>query len=266
MRYAFKFAYDGINFHGYARQPNVYTVEGAIINTLEILRLINNPKINRFGSASRTDKGVSALGNVIAFDCYYDLSIDVLKEINEELEDIWFYGFREVDQKFYPRFAKLRHYRYYLKVNDDFDFDAFLEGANLFTGERDFKNFCKPGEKRKTVREIKNIIVDKFGNLLSINFFAQTFVWQQVRRIVSALEKLGYHEIDINEVKMALEKPDERRFFGIARGENLVLVDVKYEFEFEFDEVFRGKVKEIEERVIERAMTDSLDRRKSFSR
>ena len=90
MRYAFKFAYDGINFHGYARQPNVYTVEGAIINTLEILRLINNPKINRFRSASRTDKGVSALGNVIAFDCYYDLSIDVLKEINEELDDIWF--------------------------------------------------------------------------------------------------------------------------------------------------------------------------------
>ena len=108
--------------------------------------------------------------------------------------------------------------------------------------------------------------MDKFGNLLSINFFAQTFVWQQVRRIVSALEKLGYHEIDINEVKMALEKPDERRFFGIARGENLVLVDVKYEFEFEFNEVFRRKVKEIEERVIERAMTDSLDRRKSFSR
>jgi len=41
---------------------------------------------------------------------------------------------------------------------------------------------------------------------------------------------------------------------------------VKYEFEFEFDEVFRGKVKEIEERVIERAMTDSLDRRRSSSR
>ena len=265
MRYALKFAYDGINFHGYARQPNVYTIEGAIINTLEILGLINNPKINRFRSASRTDKGVSALGNVIAFDCYYDLSIRILDEINEELDDIWFYGFKEVDQKFYPRFAKLRHYRYYLKVNNDFDFDVFLEGANLFTGEKDFKNFCKHDGKRKTIREIKNIIVDRFGNLLSINFFAQTFVWQQVRRIVSALEKLGYHEIDIDEVKLALEKPYERRFFGIARGENLVLVDVKYDFEFEFNEGFRRKAKEIEEKVIERAMTGNLDKRKFFS-
>ena len=264
MWYALKFAYDGINFHGYARQPNVYTIEGSIINALEILGLINNPKINRFRSASRTDKGVSALGNVISFDCYYDLSRDILKEINEELNDVWFYGFKEVDQKFYPRFAKLRHYRYYLKVDDDFDFDLFLKGAELFTGERDFRNFCK-SDGRKTVREIKNIIIDRFDNLLSINFFAQTFIWQQVRRIVSALEKLGYHEIEIDHIKKALEKPEEKRFFGIAKAENLILVDIRYDFDFEYDEKLKSKIREIEDRVIERAMTDNSDRRRFFS-
>ena len=258
MRYALKFAYDGTRFHGYARQPNVYTVEGAIINALESLGLISNPKINRFRSASRTDKGVSALGNVIAFDCYYDLTIDILEDINDELRDIWFYGFRRVDQKFYPRFAKLRHYRYYLWINDDFDFDAFLEGASLFTGEKDFRNFCK-ADGRNTVREIKNIIIDKFENLLSINFFAQTFVWQQVRRIVSALEKIGYHEVGIDTVKKAIEKPEERRTFGIAKAENLLLVDVRYDFDFEFKSSIIERIPDLERRIIERSRPDSLD-------
>ena len=34
MRIAVKFAYDGRNFHGYARQPKMETIEGNIINIL----------------------------------------------------------------------------------------------------------------------------------------------------------------------------------------------------------------------------------------
>lgn len=264
MRYALKFAYDGFGFQGYARQPNLNTIEGSIINALERIGLINNPKVNTFRSASRTDKGVSALGNVIAFDCYYDLSKGILKDINKELKDVWFYGFKEVYQGFCPRFAKLRHYRYYMNVDDDFDFDLFLKGADLFTGKRDFRNFCKP-DTRKTIREIKNVIVERSYNLLSINFFAQTFVWQQVRRIVSALERLGYHEVDIGHIREALEKPDKKAFFGISRAENLILVDVKYDFDFEYERGFRKILVEIENKVIERAMTGSLGRRTSSS-
>ena len=34
MRLVIKFAYDGKKFHGYARQPNLKTVEGDLINNL----------------------------------------------------------------------------------------------------------------------------------------------------------------------------------------------------------------------------------------
>ncbi len=55
-----KFAYDGTKFYGYQRQPDKPTVEGEIISVLRDSGLDATIK-----SASRTDRGVSALGNVI---------------------------------------------------------------------------------------------------------------------------------------------------------------------------------------------------------
>ena len=66
MRIAVKFAYDGRIFHGYARQPHLKTVDGELINALMKYGIIHDTEESRFRSASRTDKGVSALCNVIA--------------------------------------------------------------------------------------------------------------------------------------------------------------------------------------------------------
>ncbi|HDO19859.1 MAG TPA: tRNA pseudouridine(38-40) synthase TruA [Thermoplasmatales archaeon] len=264
MRYALKFAYDGSSFHGYARQPNLVTVEGEIIRTLQELNLIVDTKTNKFRSASRTDKGVSAMGNVVAFDCYYDLSIDVLKDLNKNMHDIWMYGIRKVKPGFHPRrMALLRHYRYFLKIKEGFDVDRFLETASLFTGEHNFKNFARIEGRRNPVRKIENIFVEEINeDMLAIDFLAPTFVWQQVRRIISAMYNVAMGKVDINDVEYALKNPDERRFFGIAPPENLILVDVKFDFEFEFDENFVKKAREVEEKTIKRAMTDNLDRRR----
>ena len=68
MRIAVKFAYDGRKFYGFARQPRLKTVEENILNILVENGFIKDPKESHFRSASRTDKGVSALGNVIAFN------------------------------------------------------------------------------------------------------------------------------------------------------------------------------------------------------
>ena len=80
MRLAFKFAYDGRKFSGYARQPNLQTIEGELIKTLIQHGFIKDTKQSHFRSASRTDKGVSALGNVIAFntDCTKNIIIEEL--------------------------------------------------------------------------------------------------------------------------------------------------------------------------------------------
>ena len=44
MRVAIKFAYDGKEFNGYARQPNLKTVEGELIKSLAKHEIIENAK------------------------------------------------------------------------------------------------------------------------------------------------------------------------------------------------------------------------------
>ena len=144
MRIALKFAYDGHIFHGYARQPGLKTVEGEIISILVREEYIKNAKDSIFRSSSRTDKGVSALGNVIAFNT--DKPIDnILKQINTKTEEILFYGIKEVEPDFYPRYAKQRIYRYYLK-NNNFDMEKIISAASLFTGTHNFSNFARVEE------------------------------------------------------------------------------------------------------------------------
>jgi tRNA U38,U39,U40 pseudouridine synthase TruA len=63
-----------------------------------------------------------------------------------------------------------------------------------------------------------------------------------VRRIVSSLEKIGKKEITVDVIKTALES--RKRFdFGLAKSEPLILMDVKYDFDFEKDKRVIRKLK-----------------------
>jgi tRNA U38,U39,U40 pseudouridine synthase TruA len=75
--------------------------------------------------------------------------------------------------------------------------------------------------------------------------------------MVSALKRIGYNEIGLEQIRRALEKPEEKRYFGIARAENLILVDIKYDFEFEYEERLKRKVRKIEDRVIRNSLNIS---------
>ncbi len=63
MKFAFKIAYFGDNFHGSQFQPDQRTVEGEVIAALRRLG-VENPRLR---SAGRTDAGVHAYGQVISF-------------------------------------------------------------------------------------------------------------------------------------------------------------------------------------------------------
>ena len=53
-------AYDGTDFHGWAKQPGVRTVEGELQDALE--RVLGQPP--KLSVAGRTDAGVHAWGQV----------------------------------------------------------------------------------------------------------------------------------------------------------------------------------------------------------
>lgn len=224
MRVAIKIGYDGSHFDGFAMQPGKKTVEGEIIKRLKRTSIIEGRKEARFQYAARTDKGVSAFGNVIAFNCKGN-AIRVMRG----LKNIWLFGYAEVDEKFNPRYCRTKIYRYYLPAKT-IDIRKIKEAARLFVGEHDFSYFARI-DARNPVRRIDRIDVIKKEHIIKIDFEAPSFLWNQIRRIVAALMKYAEGEINIDDIIDALEK--RRRInFGVAPAENLVLLDVRYDFDF----------------------------------
>ncbi len=248
MRIALKFAYDGRKFHGYARQPQLKTIEGEIIKSLIKHSFIEDTKESCIRSASRTDKGVSALGNVIAFntDSYKER---IFQEMKEDLTDILVYGIKDVEQDFYPRYAKRRTYRYYLK-NENLEIDGVLSAAASFAGEYNFSNFARTEEFKDPVRTIDNIIVTNQDDFFIMDFYAQTFLWNQVRRIVSAIQKMGIGKIEKEQIIEALHNPNKKVDFGLASAEPLILRDIVYDFEFEYDKKLLNSLKDFEKNIV----------------
>lgn len=248
MRVAVKFAYNGKNFYGYARQPCLKTVEGELIKSLVKHGFIKDTNESRFRSASRTDKGVSALSNVVAF--YTNASKkSILTSLYKDLSSILVYGIKEVDPEFNPRYAKLRQYRYYL-LTDDLDIEKIMKTSACFTGEHNFSNFSKLESFKDPIRNIKNIIFKKKDDFLVIDFYAQTFLWHEVRKIMSALIKIGNGKLEKIQIIEALENPYKNVDFGLAPAEPLILKDIFYDFDFEYDKRQLTKLKLFEETIV----------------
>ena len=247
MRVVIKFAYDGRKFHGYARQPNLKTVEGELIKSLVKYVFIEDTKESFFRSASRTDKDVSALGNVVAFNT--DSSKKrILEGLSNEFSSILVYGIKDVEPDFNPRHAKLRHYVYYLPVAN-LDIEKIISTSACFTGEHNFSNFARLESFKDPVRTIDNIIFTLEDDFLIVDFYAQTFLWHQIRRIVSALIKVGSGKLEKEQIIVALQNPDKKVDFGLAEAEQLVLRDIIYDFDFEYDKKMLKELELLEEKI-----------------
>ena len=229
MRAAIKLAYDGAHFHGSQRQPKQRTVEGDLIAYLRKTKIIKDEKKANFQMACRTDKGVSAMGNVAAFDT----EDKGWPEKLDGLEDVWVRGTAKVDAEFNARHARLRWYRYFLP-DEGYNVDHMMRAARQFVGERDFTSFSKKDKSRdvEPVRSIDSIVIDRKAGAVVIDVRARAFLWNQVRRIVAALQAAELDDAAFEDIGKALEGR-KKVDFGVAPAEHLVLMDVEYGFGFE---------------------------------
>lgn len=247
MRIALKFAYNGQNFYGYARQPTLKTVEGEVIKILIKHGFIDDTKESRFLSASRTDKGVSALCNVVAFNSNYN-SKQILDYFKKESGEIIFYGISNVDEDFNPRYAKSRFYRYYI-LKQNLDVEKITKTLAAFTGTHDFTNFARIESFKNPVRKIENIVLTESKDYLIVDFFAPNFLWNQIRRIISAVKKVGSGKIDKQEVVEALINPEKVADFNLASAHPLLLKNIFYDFDFEYKSNYLDELDKLENKV-----------------
>jgi tRNA pseudouridine38-40 synthase len=241
-RVAVKIAYLGSEFVGSQIQPDVRTVEGEVLSNLMLLTNMSEDCID-LKCASRTDRGVNALGNVVVFNTTFDDDLVLLKALNAVTKGVFYRSVACVDGNFNPRHANERVYRYVLPVAG-IDIALAKQCAGLFTGEHDFVRFCK-ADGKTTVMNMRSVNVMKKDDTLVIEFISEYFLWNMIRRIVAAISSVGRNDATLKDIERALN--GETISFGIARPDALTLADVVYngiEFTTPAADMFDDRIEE----------------------
>lgn len=227
MRQALKVYYDGKNFFGSQRQPDKRTVEGELLKVLRKLKI----GVKDFKCACRTERGVSALGNVFASTC--DLK-PIPGAINSKLpRDIRVLAAREVDDKFNPRYRALgRTYKYFL-YDEGYSISRIKKAAKAFKGEHSFHNFAIL-EGRNPIRNIRDIEVKKANSFFIFTILGESFLWQMIRRMASVFKMAGDGQMTLGDIERLLSLEYQNKI-PPSPPENLVLWAVEYPFEFEHE-------------------------------
>src|ERR1035437_4699528 len=161
VRYRARVEYDGTDFAGFQVQPGARTVQGELEAALAT---ISGGSLIRVVAAGRTDAGVHAIGQVIAFN---DPKGRPAKELARALdallpEDVAIREVRRVPAGFHPRYAaRYREYRYTvwngprsplrerfaLGGRDPLDTAAMARGGAGLGGRHDFSSFGVGGRQ-----------------------------------------------------------------------------------------------------------------------
>jgi tRNA pseudouridine38-40 synthase len=225
MRVALKIAYDGRDFHGHQRQPVDRTVEGECLVALKAAGIIPDLQSAFFRSASRTDRGVSAIGNVIAFHSRLPPNA-VVGAFNDRARGVWAWGVAEVPDSFHPRHARQRWYRYH--IFDDLPVASLRRAGALFVGEHDFSSFTSDPPTGPFA--IGRVDVSRQRGVIVVDVRARSFRRGMIRRIVAAMVGCARGDEDAADVRAALE--GTHHDFGSVRPEPLFLMDVDFGFPF----------------------------------
>ncbi len=228
MRVALKIAYVGTGYNGSQVQPDAATIEGELFNALTELEIIEDPKSARFSSSGRTDAGVHAREQVVAFDTDKP-NLAIPRVINSSLPNsIWVWAHAEVPDEFDPRrWALSRKYRYVMG-GEQYDIPKLRAASKILVGKHDFANFCSKQEDRSTVRNVEKIDVRVSGNLTKIDIQANSFLRNMVRKMVAALTLVGSGVRDEQWLDQMLDPEYYEEGLEPAPAYGLTLMEVQY--------------------------------------
>jgi tRNA pseudouridine38-40 synthase len=243
-------AYDGAPFHGFATNPGVPTVLGALSEA--VAKVVRQPV--ELTGAGRTDAGVHAWGQVVSgnFPDGTDLA-DLERRLNKLCSPA--IAVRKVawaGDGFDARFsASWRHYRYDVWnaltpnpllrerawwVPQPLACWAMQAGCDPLIGEHDFSSFCRrpkvaDGEAEPSM--VRRVLQARWHELddpahLRFEIRANAFCHQMVRSIVGTLVDVGMGKASPGDVRGVLVRRDREAAGQVAPPHGLVLWEVGY--------------------------------------
>jgi tRNA pseudouridine38-40 synthase len=236
-------AYDGTDFHGWARQPGVRTVQGVVEDVLG--RLLGERPATSV--AGRTDAGVHAEGQVVSFAGPSGLDpARVQRAVNAILgPEVVALDVRRAPAGFDARYSATgREYRFVLDtglVASPFTArfvwhrpgplrpGAMRRAAADLVGEHDFASFSRaPTSGGSTVRRLRRLTVSAHGDLVTVRAEADAFLHQMVRSLVGTLVAVGEGRADPTSMPDVLAARNRSAAGQVAPSHGLTLVRVRY--------------------------------------
>jgi tRNA pseudouridine38-40 synthase len=257
--------YDGTEFHGWARQPGLRTVQAEVEAALStVLR-----EAVRLRVAGRTDAGVHAWGQVASFDTTSAVAAAIeprrlLLSLNALLpQDVAVTAVSPAPAGFNARAARARTYRYRVwhgvpcpvrerryawQIRGALDADALDEAAALFVGRRDWAACTASAHLyHHCVREVRSAgwrageggccddadevpqtLGEVGSGLLSFEITASGFLHTMVRIAVGTMVDVAQGRMTCADIEAALASGERRRMGQTAPARGLALIRVEY--------------------------------------
>ncbi|NUR07811.1 MAG: tRNA pseudouridine(38-40) synthase TruA [Nocardioidaceae bacterium] len=219
MRLRLDLGYDGTDFHGWAVQPSLRTVQGTLEAALAQLLRVEAVPVT---CAGRTDTGVHARGQVVHLDLEPEVlatsagrstgppTAALLRRLNGILPaDVRVHAVTEAPSGFDARFAAVwRRYAYRVADGPDLvdplqrhsvlawrqrlDLGAMNEASAALVGERDFAAYCKKRDGATTVRRLLELSWTRDERGVAVGHVrADAFCHHMVRALVGAMLTVG---------------------------------------------------------------------------
>lgn len=257
VRLRLDLAYDGTDFHGWARQKgDLRTVQGILEDNLSMI-LRHDVELT---VAGRTDAGVHSAGQVAHFDVPSEAldqrSIDgdpakLVRRLAKLLpEDVRVHACTAAPEGFDARFSALqRHYVYRITTHPrgalptrardtaqwpkPVDIDAMQEAATTLVGLHDFAAFCKAKPHTTTIRDLHSfewvdVSTPTEPQLYEARVCADAFCWSMVRSLVGCCLRVGEGARDVDFAAAMLAESQRSSQIPLAPAKGLSLVRVDY--------------------------------------
>jgi tRNA pseudouridine38-40 synthase len=241
--------YDGKRYHGFQWQKGKPTIQ----DELEKAACKLTGETRRISAACRTDAGVHAKGQVVAFLTASGLPPGTfVSGMNHYLPgDIAVVRAGTVSDRFnVMKEAARREYRYRILnrklrsplqgeychiVGGPLDIDIMNEASRLLVGEHDFASFVTAWDRDcSTVRCVYEAGVEREDEIVTFRVVANSYLTHQVRNIVGTLVRVGNGKMDIGEFKSILEMKQLSLAGPTAPARGLCLMKVVYADNSEF--------------------------------
>ncbi len=236
-------AYDGGQFHGWATQPGLRTVQAVLGDALAtVLRVGTVDTV----CAGRTDAGVHARGQVVHVDVDA-VPANLVRRLNGVLPaDVRVRRAVEAPTGFDARFSALwRRYAYRVADTPEavdplirshvlvwprpLDLDAMNEASQALLGCHDFASFCRRREGATTIRTLLDLAWSRSPEGLAIaHVRADAFCHSMVRSLVGCLLAIGEGRRPVGWAGEILAAGARHPGVTVAHAHGLTLEEVAY--------------------------------------